>query len=256
MPCRTALSSPEAPIHASNVALIDGCERWVSGEADGTPRIGEFIAAEIGASPASAMMQIAQVLNVRHRHPSCGRPSSPAACGSTRPAGSRTPALRRLSAQACLWLDQQCAVARRVQPWARVRGNIDGWILMADPRLASERAARAAEVRNMGVGRLVDGHCDVSGHHGAADGNAFDQALTTVAATLTDDDATEGGPEATSVGRAAQTRASLDRRRAAAFDWTNQNPAGSPGRPVTDAPMPVTPADTLRIGRPPPYRHE
>ncbi len=28
--------------------LVEGCERWVSGGADGTPQIGEFIAAEIG----------------------------------------------------------------------------------------------------------------------------------------------------------------------------------------------------------------
>ena len=52
--------------------LVEGCERWVRGRADGTPSIGEFLAADIGAtlgvSSASGMVRIGQVLNVRHRH--------------------------------------------------------------------------------------------------------------------------------------------------------------------------------------------
>ena len=197
--------------------LVEGCERWVPGGADGTPTIGEFIAAEIGAmlgvSPANAMVRIARVLNVRHRHPVLW--SAVVAGGMRFYEASRVAdacAVAGLSADACRWLDQQCAIALRLQPWARVRGKIDAWIPMADPALAAERAAKAAEGRNVGVGRIVDGHCDLWGRVDAADGVAFDQALNAIAATLTD-----GVPAGTSQGgEAVRAQMSRDRRRAAA----------------------------------------
>ncbi|MFT3875955.1 MAG: DUF222 domain-containing protein [Propioniciclava sp.] len=180
--------------------LVEGCERWVPGGADGTPKIGEFIAAEIGAllgvSPGSAMVRIARVLNVRHRHPVLW---ASVLAGDVRfHEAARVAdacAQARLDARACGWVDRQCAVALLTQPWARVRNQIDGWILMADPALAAERATRAAEARRVGIGAIVDGHCDLWGRLDAADAIAFDQALTVIAQTLPagDLDARAGG---------------------------------------------------------------
>ena len=201
--------------------LVEGCERWVPGGADGTPNIGEFIAAETGAmlgvSPANAMTRIARVLNVRHRHPVLW--AAVVAGGMRFYEASRVAdacAAAGLSAEACRWLDQQCAIALRFQPWARVRGKIDAWIPMADPALAAERAAKAAEARNVGVGRIVDGHCDLWGRVDAADGIAFDQALNAIAATLTDAHSVSQSGEAASCGDVVRAQMSRDHRRAAA----------------------------------------
>ena len=201
--------------------LVEGCERWVPGGADGTPTIGEFIAAEIGAmlgvSPASAMTRIARVLNVRHRHPVLW--AAVVAGGMRFYEAARVAdacAVAGLSAEACRWLDQQCAIALRLQPWARVRGKIDAWIPMADPALAAERAAKAAEARNVGVGRIVDGHCDLWGRVDAADGIAFDQALNTIAATLTDGQPAGQPGDAAPCGDVVRAHMSRDHRRAAA----------------------------------------
>lgn len=213
--------------------LVEGCERWVPGGADGTPKIGEFIAAEIGAllgvSPGSAMVRIARVLNVRHRHPVLW---ASVLAGDVRfHEAARVAdacAQARLDARACGWVDRQCAVALLTQPWARVRNQIDGWILMADPALAAERATQAAEARRVGIGAIVDGHCDLWGRLDAADAIAFDQALAAIAQTLPADepDARAGGsggdgvrpgePEGRgNLGRGDAGR-SLDHRRAAA----------------------------------------
>ena len=197
--------------------LVEGCERWVRGGADGTPSIGEFIAAEIGAnlgvSSASAMVRIARVLNVRHRHPVLWRA---VAAGEMRFYEAAQVAdacvAAGLDAESCLWLDRQCAIALRIQPWSRVRGRIDTWILMADPALAAERAERAAQARNVGVGRIVDGHCDLWGRLDAADGVAFDQALNAIAATLPDGVPAGAGLDGEAVG----AQLSRDHRRAAA----------------------------------------
>ena len=211
--------------------LVAGCERWVAGGADGTPQIGEFIAAEIGGvlgvSPASAMARIARVLNVRHRHPVLW---AAVVAGAMRfyEAGQVADACVNalLDAEACWWVDRQCAIALSMQPWARVRGKITGWILQADPALAAERATRAAEARKVGVGAIVDGHCDLWGRLDAADGIAFDQALTAIAATLPAVIAVEANGEVVE-------RASLDHRRAAAVGILARQALGQPELPRT-----------------------
>ncbi|MFT3875624.1 MAG: DUF222 domain-containing protein [Propioniciclava sp.] len=210
--------------------LVEGCERWVPGGADGTPRIGEFIAAEIGAllgvSPAGAMIRIARVLNVRHRHPVLWQAFAGGALRfyeATQVADACASA--GLSAQACQWVDRQCAISLAMQPWSRVRTKIDRWILLADPGLAAERAARAAEARDVGVGQIKDGHCDLWGRLDAADGIALDQALTTIAGTLT----TNG--EDDNDANTADGRPSLGHRRATALGILARNALGQPELP-------------------------
>lgn len=173
--------------------LFDGAERWVMGGSDGTPRIAEFIVGEIACqldiSPASAFGRVASLLNLRHRHPSLfrlGIEGDVAMWEVLRVADACSSA--KLSAEACARFDQLCATALRYQPWSRVRTQIDRWILSADPALAAEREAAAAACRQVGVGRIEDGHCSIGGQVDAADGVAFDEALDQIASTLPEGD--------------------------------------------------------------------
>lgn len=169
--------------------LVAGAERWVRGGADGTPDIGEFVAAELGVllglSTASAMARIADVLNVRHRHPTLW-----AAVGAGEVRFHEAARVAQacvaagLDAAACAVVDGHCEVALRMQPWSRVRGKVEAWILLADPAAAAEREARVAASRRVEVGPIEAGHCDLWGRLDAADGVLFDQALTSIAQTL------------------------------------------------------------------------
>lgn len=169
--------------------LVAGAERWLPGGADGTPDIGEFVAGEVGAvlgiSPASAVARIADVLNVRHRHP--------ALWGAVLAGDVRFHEAARiaqacvaagLDAEACGFVDRQCAIALAMQPWSRVRGRVESWVILADPARAAERERAAAETRHLGVGGFVDGHCDLWGRLDAADGLDLDHALGAIAKTL------------------------------------------------------------------------
>ncbi|MDO5533444.1 MAG: DUF222 domain-containing protein, partial [Propionibacteriaceae bacterium] len=169
--------------------LVDGSERYLQMGADGTPVVGEFIAADIaallGVSPGAARSRIAQVLNLRHRHPVLWH----TVCAgdvrfweAARIADACVAA--GLDAEGAAWVDRQCGIALALQPWARVRSQVDGWILMADPELAAERELQAAAARYIRLGQLQKGHIPVWGQLDAADGLAFDDALTTIANTL------------------------------------------------------------------------
>lgn len=172
--------------------IVAGAERWVPGGADGTPDIGEFVAAELGlalgVSPASAMCRIADVLNVRHRHPGLW---GAVLAGRVRFFEAARVAQACVDAgidqTACGVVDRHCVVALALQPWSRVRGRIEGWILLADPAAAAEREAKAALARRVEVGAVKAGHCDLWGRLDAADGIALDHALTSIAKTLPTD---------------------------------------------------------------------
>ena len=102
--------------HVDETVLVEGSERWLPGGADGTPDIGEFVAAELavvlGVSPQAAVCRIASVLNVRHRHPALWQ----AVCSgdvrffeAARVADACVTA--GLDQTACLIVDRHCAVA-------------------------------------------------------------------------------------------------------------------------------------------------
>lgn len=173
--------------------LFEGAERWVRGGADGTPNIAEFvvggISAMLGISPESAFCRVASLLNLRHRHPSLFRLAveGDVAMWEALSVADRA-ASAGLSAVACEVFDRLCATALRFQPWSRVRGQVDKWIIQADPQLAAERAEKAALCRKIEVGSIKDGHCDLWGRVDAADGVALDQALNHVADVLPDGD--------------------------------------------------------------------
>lgn len=166
--------------------LVPGAERWVPGGADGTPRIGEFVVAEIsallGVSLGAAVLHVERVLNLRHRHPRLWRhviEGEVRAFEAFRVADAAAAA--RLSADACARLDALCAQALALQPWARVKANLERWLLLADPEQAALNEAAAAERRYVHVGGVERGHTPVWAQLDAADGIALDDALTCLA---------------------------------------------------------------------------
>ncbi|WP_040159405.1 DUF222 domain-containing protein [Nigerium massiliense] len=179
--------------HVDEAAVMQGAERWVQGGADGTPRIAEFVIAEIaalaGIGLAAAASQVRDALNLRHRHP---RLFQFVVTGSVRVwhalLVARDCANAGLPADACAVVDGWCAQALALQPWGRVMGRLSEWIVRADPALAAQRAADAARTRRLDVHGIHDGHCDVSGRLDASDGLALDYALESLAGTLGDGD--------------------------------------------------------------------
>ena len=74
---------------------------------------------------------------------------------------ARACVLAGLDAAACAFVDRQCTIALTMQPWSRVRGRVDGWILLADPALAAEREreeAQSADGRAAGRERACRGY--------------------------------------------------------------------------------------------------
>ena len=169
--------------------LFEGAEEWITGGASGTPRIGEFLAGEVaallGISVGAAGFRIADVLNLRHRHP---RLWDLVVQGEVRfwQATQITQACAQagLGLEASLWVDDRMATALMLLPWSRVRNLAIEWIIEADPELAHQRAERLAANRHVTVEGIRDGHCDMYGRLDAVDGILFDQALDVVADTI------------------------------------------------------------------------
>ena len=169
--------------------LVDGCERWVPGGADGTPRIGEFVIGEIagllGASIGATVLRIHRVLNLRHRHPTLWRL---VVTGDIRAYEAflvaDAAAAAKLDADACGRFDRMCAHALALQPWARVKGQLEKWLLKADPTQAAANAEAAARRRRVDLGPIKAGHVGLWGQVDAADGLALDDALNHLAENL------------------------------------------------------------------------
>ncbi|MGJ3509109.1 DUF222 domain-containing protein [Enemella sp. A6] len=167
-------------------AWFEGMERWVDGGADGTPKVGEFVAGEIagllGCSVGSALGRIRTVMNLRHRHPTlwAGFVAGRMRYWEVERVSDQAVAAD-LDAAGCARLDRMCAVALRMQPWGRVWPKIPKWIIKADPAKARERAEAAAAQRFIQVGGVEDGQSWLRGQVDAADGIAFDQALDQLA---------------------------------------------------------------------------
>ena len=169
--------------------LVDGCERWVPGGADGTPPIGEFVIGEIagllGAGIGATVLRIHRVLNLRHRHPTLW---TLVVTGDIRAHEAflvaDAAAAAKLDADACSRFDRMCAHALALQPWARVKGQLERWLVKADPTQAAANAAAAAGRRRVDLGPVTDGHVGLWGQLDAADGLALDDALNHLAENL------------------------------------------------------------------------
>ncbi len=163
----------------------------MKGGAEGTPHIGEFIAAEIAGtlqiSIGAAFQQIATVLNLRHRHPRLWQTLITGTVQAWQAAQvAKACDAAGLSQQASLQLDRHLAIALAQQPFGRIMRQLDGWIILADPAAAAEREQRAAARRHVSFGQIQEGHVPLWAQLDAADGLALDDAITGIADQLPD----------------------------------------------------------------------
>lgn len=170
-------------------SLVPGAEQVATVGGEGTPPVAEFVIAEVAAilhsSVGSARAQMADALDLCHRHPELWQAmtwgsievwQARAVARATRQAG--------LSLGAARWVDHQAALALKLQPYGRVARQLEGWILQADPEAAAARAEAKRADRHVTLGRLDDGAVALWGQWDAADAVAVDAALDLIADRL------------------------------------------------------------------------
>ena len=168
-------------------AVGEGLERLIQPGRAGTPLVGEFLALEMGGllgiSPGAALERVGDALDLRHRHPALWK----AVLGGTVRVWQAAQACRQargLSVEAAARLDKKIAHALAQLPWGRVWRALPGWVMAADPELAAEQAAVAAQARQVYVAPIRDGHVEFHGRVSPVDGVFFDHVLDQLAQTL------------------------------------------------------------------------
>ncbi len=143
--------------------VLAGSERALRLGGDGTPSVGEFAAAELGAligrGAVAARSLIADALDVRHRHPLLWAAVSAGEVlvWQARKVAARTRSLSLTWAQT-LWVDGQVAPYARSLPWTRFWDLVEAKIVEVDPEAAQARADAAAMERF-----VVTGQCNEYG---------------------------------------------------------------------------------------------
>lgn len=143
-------------------AVEEAAEKLVTGGAEGTAMVGEFLALELAGlleiSPTSAALRVRGVLDLRDRHPELWAYTM---AGGVEPWRALKVAARcsaaGLSGDAARWVDHQVAVALAALPWGRVLRSLEGLIVRADAALAAERERRQRARRTVWFGDHADG---------------------------------------------------------------------------------------------------
>lgn len=155
--------------------------------ADGTRSVGEFVALEVaaalGISPGSAIGRIAEVLNVRDRHPILWEATLAGTIRFYQAAHVASDCIG-LSALQVTDVDRRCAQAVGQWSWARILKELPGWIIAADPEAARARDVLARSERKVHVSGIKDGQIEVFARLSPADGIALNDAITEIAAQL------------------------------------------------------------------------
>ena len=167
--------------------VAEGMECLIQPGHDGTPKVGEFVALEVGAllgvSPSLALARIGEALDLRARHP---RLWQAVIAGEARvwQATKVSSECAQLSSEAALKVDEAMATSIGMVPFSRVLKALPGQIVAADTALARERADAARASRRIRVSKIQDGAMSIFGIVDPADGINFDRLLTEVAAVL------------------------------------------------------------------------
>ena len=138
--------------------VLPGMERSRRSGAEGTPLVGEFAAAELGAvlgmGPVAAGCFVRDAVNVRFRHPRlwAGVLAGRVRVWQAREV-ARTCAAAGLDAAQAGWVDEVTTSYLSSLPWARFEALLLAKIVEADPAAAEERARAAALARFVRTGR-------------------------------------------------------------------------------------------------------
>lgn len=204
--------------------------------ADGTASVGEFVAIEIaaalGISPGSAIGRIADVLNVRDRHPVLWEAVLAGRIRFYQAAGVATECAK-LSATDVADVDAKCAQTLGQWPWTRVLKELPGWIIAADPQAAQAREVLARKERKVHVTGIKDGQVEVFARLNPADGIAFEDAISGIAARLPAHDL-PADVKAVVLNEAEEQRVTLNARRAAAMGELARSVFGQDVLPVRE----------------------
>ncbi len=193
----------EEAVLAGTAALADDAahrrQRNQRPGADGAAPIAEWLALEVGPllgiSPVAAALLLADVVNLRDRHPllwdavQAGRVRFWQAKQIT-----RRSAAAGLSLQAARSVDEQLAPAVERLPWGRVLSLLEGLIVAADPEGAEARAEAGRGERFVRRARTVtDGVATMIARVGLGDAIHFDAMLNRLAEVLAERGDTDPG---------------------------------------------------------------
>jgi hypothetical protein len=162
---RLALAAHWADLHSEETVqgagsgrVLPGAERVTFLGGDGTPAVGEFAAAELGAllhiSLAAAMNLMADALDLRHRSPMLWRGVDEGLVEAWK-AGKVARRIRTvgLSHAQSLWVDMQTTPFIASQPWSAFLDRLEAAIVEVDPVRAEERRRAAAMERFVTTGQ-------------------------------------------------------------------------------------------------------
>ena len=182
-----------AILHAADLwqidqeAVFEGMERFMTPGHDGTPKIGEFLALEIGpllGVPAPlALAQIGFALDLRHRHP---RMFQKVICGQVRVWRAKKVCQRCacLPLKVVLEVDEKMADVLVLQPFSKAMKMLEEHVIAADQELARKRAEAKRLSRFIHISSIDDGHVSIYGVVNPEDGLMFDFVLRKIAGTL------------------------------------------------------------------------
>ncbi|MEJ7629839.1 MAG: DUF222 domain-containing protein [Nocardioidaceae bacterium] len=161
-----------------------GGERLVRLGGDGTPKVAEFAAAELGAvfalSDTAASRLVADGLDLRHRLPLLWTAVQTGAV-PVWAARKTVERARALSKDAAASVDRRISHLGATLPWRRLSTIVDAAILAADPPKAMSDAELAAAETGVWVNDTVEhGYGSMFVKAAAGDLKAFDQALDVI----------------------------------------------------------------------------
>lgn len=197
--------------------IDEAAEKLISGGADGTALVGEFLALELAGlleiTPVVAALRIRETLDLRDRHPEIW---AVVMAGGVEPWKAIKVAARcaaaGLSGEAARWVDHQLCLVLGALGWSRVLRSLEGLIVKADPALAAEQARQAHEDRWVFVGEHRSGGSQVFARVDTSAALALDATLDRLADALGATGSDEKAPQrrATALGLLADPAAALD----------------------------------------------
>ncbi|WIY81980.1 DUF222 domain-containing protein [Propionimicrobium sp. PCR01-08-3] len=168
-------------------AVFEGMERLIEPGHDGTPKVGDFLALEIGpllemTAPA-ALSQIGFALDLRHRHPQMFKKVIAGRVQVWR-AKKVCERCAALSLEDCLQVDEKMADVLEYQTMSRAMRLLEEQIIAADVEAARRRAEAKRLQRFIKISPIDDGHVSIYGIVNPEDGLMFDFVLRKIANTL------------------------------------------------------------------------
>ena len=189
-----------ADAYRSVVPLLEvpGGPRLVSGGADGTVDVDDFLIQELhpllGVGPAAAWRLLRLAVNLRDRHPKAWK----LVLDGVVPAWQgRVIAEDRqhLSRDAAAWVDEKIAVAVVTLAWPRVRRRLAGLIVQADTEAAADRIVKARRDRFVRIDHGPDGISWLTAQLATADAVRLGEAIGHLAHSLLSEPGYPGSPD-------------------------------------------------------------